>query len=39
MQPLLLQLNGESLPHAAFRIEPRYTPGPSLAALTPSSGS
>lgn len=33
MQPLVLQLQGESLPHHSFRIEPKFLPGPSLAQL------
>lgn len=33
MQPLLLLLRGEALPHTSFRIEPKYLPGPSLANL------
>ncbi len=34
MQPLLLQLRGEKLPHTSFRIESKYVPGPSLATIS-----
>lgn len=36
MQPLLLKLAGEKLPHAAFRIEPTYLAGPSLSTYVTS---
>jgi len=35
-QALMLQLRGEKLPHSAFRIEPKYLPGPSLATVKPA---
>lgn len=36
MQPLLLQLAREKLPHHSFRIEPKFLTGPSLATIAPA---
>lgn len=36
MQPLMLQLAGEKLPHASFRIEPTYLAGLSLSNVAES---